>query len=699
MKNRILDNIQTENTWLDVETVAKLKGISKRGVRLAINNDEHKVENTRGGKTYKIRLSSLEEELQIKYIQEYYNDFKADGNEIIELNNLKIKQEKLISEVQKKQALAKYDIIKLWLDFRKSLKADKKKNIIDPSFKNVRSDKQFEILFNTGTLYPELFNTVGKISVGSLYRWHRLLGYNGDWTCLVGQYKYSTRKEYKTTLNEEQIKIFIQILLSPSAFSIGKSISLTKHILKERGYEILPKDVTFRRYAKWYKANNLDKWTLARDGMKALKDKVEPYIVRDVSMLEVGQVLIADGHTLNFQVINPFTGRPSRATLIGFLDWKSGGLVGYDIMLEENTQNIANALRNAILNMDKVPEYVYQDNGRAFKSKFFNGDSKFEELGFTGVYKKLGITPVYATPYNARAKVIERFFLDFQESFEKLMPSYIGTSIDNKPAYMNRNEKLHKQIHSQKANFVPTIEQALILIKEWLKFKHSQPCPNNRSKTIAQMLATIQKQNIDESQLDDLMMDTVVKHIGRNGIRFLKADYFNDALYGIRGKCVVKYNLNDLSYIKIYSMKGEFLCRADRVTATHPLAHLLGDVKDIEDYKQKIRKQKQLQNKTIKAVKEHFSLEDIDLIKSKLIDAEISKEELIIEQPAIEKQEVKKEKTKQPENYVQNRKRPIFKDNYERYEWHMKNGCIGNEDRQWLSEYIRSEEFKIIYEK
>ena len=60
---------------------------------------------------------------------------------------------------------------------------------------------------------------------------------------------------------------------------------------------------------------------------------------------------------------------------------------------------------------------------------------------------------------------------------------------------------------------------------------------------------------------------------------------------------------------------------------------------------------------------------------------------------------VQDEKTKQPENYVQNRKRPIFKDNYERYEWHMKNGCIGNEDRQWLSEYIRSEEFKIIYEK
>ena len=123
----------------------------------------------------------------------------------------------------------------------------------------------------------------------------------------------------------------------------------------------------------------------------------------------------------------------------------------------------------------------------------------------------------------------------------------------------------------------------------------------------------------------------------------------------------------------------------------------MGEIKDIEDYKQKIRKQKQLQNKTLKAVKQHFSLEDIDLIKSKLIEAEINAEEI----PVIGKQEIKKEKVKvkEPENYVQNRKRPIFKDNYERYEWHMKNGCIGIEDRQWLSEYIRSEEFKIIYEK
>ena len=682
--------------WIDVETVARLKGITKRGVRLSLKNNkyEYRVENIRGGKSYKIKLSTLEEDYQNKYIQEYCNNLGKINNEIIELNNIEIKQEKLIPEKQKKIALAKYDIVRSWVDFRCNEKRRKKNNEFKINDKQ-SLDAKFVQLYNTGLLHEEIFKCIGEISIGSLYRWRRILGCDNTWTALVGQYNYSTRTEYKTSLNEEQIKIFLKILLSPNQFSIGKAISLTTHILQEKGVENIPNSITFRRYANWYKANNFDKWTLARDGMKALKDRVEPYISRDISVLNVGQVLVADGHTLNFQVINPFTGKPCRATLIGFLDWKSGGLVGYDIMLEECTQSIASALRNAILNMGKIPEFVYQDNGRAFKSRFFNGDKNFNELGFTGIYEKLGIKPIYATPYNAKAKVIERFFLEFQESFEKLMPSYIGTSIEHKPAYLNRNEKLHKQIHEQKAGFVPTIEQALVLIREWIKFKHSQSCPNDESKTIQEMLDTIQPQKINEDELDDLMMAQEIKTISRNGIRFLKSDYFNDALYGIREKAIIKYNLNDLSYIKVYTIKGEFLCRANKVTSTHPLAYQMGDIKDIEDYKYKITKQKQLRSKTIKAIKEHFSLEDIDLIKSKLIEAEV------VETPAIEfKENIATEVPKQEEieNYVQNRKRPLFKENYERYEWHMKYGCIGTEDRQWLSNYIKSEEYRTIYE-
>lgn len=680
-----INNINTENTWLDVETVAKLKNISKRGIRLSLNQDkyEYKVEKVRGGKTYKIKLSSLEEEYQIKYIKEYYNDLTYVDGEIIELQNLNIKQEKLISQVQKQRALAKYDIVMCWLEFRRSYKKNK--------IENANSDKKFVELYNTGILHENIFKTLGKISFGSLYRWRSLIKFNDDWTALVGQYKYSTSKEYNTSLNEEQVKIFLKILLSPNSFSIGKSISLTKHILTERGYEILPKDVTFRRYAEWFRDANYDKWILAREGQKALKDKVEPYIVRNASLLKTGQVLIADGHTLNFQVINPFTGRPCRATLLGFLDWKSGGLVGYDIMLEECTQNIASALRNAILNLDHVPDFVYQDNGRAFKSKFFNGDKKFEELGFTGIYQKLGIKPVYAVPYNARAKVIERFFLDFQEGFEKLMPSYIGTSIENKPAYMKRNEKLHRALH-EKNHFIPTIEQAMALINEWLKYKHAQPCTNAEGKTIQEVINDVEKQNINEKDLDDLMLAQEVKHIGRNGIRFLKADYFDEALYGIKGQSIIKYSLFDLSSIKVYSIKGEFICRANRVTETHPLAYHMGDIKDIEDYKHKVERQQKLRRKTIKAVKEHFNLDDIDIFEKELVNKMLVKNNLNLpKKVATETKFIPKVKT----SIVA---RPIFKSNFERYDWHMKHGCISQEDRTWLANYIKSEEYKEIYE-
>lgn len=139
-------------------------------------------------------------------------------------------------------------------------------------------------------------------------------------------------------------------------------------------------------------------------------------------------------------------------------------------MLEENTQCIASALRNAIINLNMIPKIVYQDNGRAFRAKYFTDDKGFGELGFYGLYAKLGIETVFARAYNARSKVIERFFKEFQEGFEKLMPSYVGSSIINKPAYLKRNENFHKNLHQ---DYVPTIEKTVKIIDMWLKFKNS----------------------------------------------------------------------------------------------------------------------------------------------------------------------------------------------------------------------------------
>ena len=555
----------------------------------------------------------------------------------------------------KQIALARLDVVHKWLEFRKK------------SQNKLQADYDFVKLHNTSNTH--LLEVLGKISRGSLHRWYAMLNGTEDYTKLLPQYKYSTVREYRTVLNDEEIKIFMGLLLHPNRISIGKAIALTKYRLKEQGQDFIPADITFRRYAKWFKDNNYDKWILARDGEKALSDKVEPYIKRDANLLEVGDILVADGHKLTFQVINPFTGKPCRATLVGFLDWKSTALVGYEIMLEENTQCIASALRNSIINLDMIPKVVYQDNGRAFRAKYFTDDKGFTELGFQGLYSKLGVETVFARPYNARAKVIERFFKEFQEGFEKLLPSYIGSSINNKPAYMMRNEKLHKSWH---AYYVPTIEETIKMIDMWLNFKNSQPCPNTPDKTIAEVLEERKRQNIDINTLDNLMLATEVKTIQRNGIRFLNCDYFDERLYGFKSKVLIKYNLFDLTNIKVYTPKGEYLCTAERVTETHPMAKLLGDVKDYEDYKQKIVRQRQLKKKTVESVKKYLETEDIKLLETQ------------IEKPTVQCA------FKSCSNGVYK----SFKNNANKYEYLVKNDPYNS----WITEFKQTKEYKLLYE-
>lgn len=583
---------------------------------------------------------------------------------------------KFIPEKSKKIALARLDIVYQWLDFRKK------------STNKLQADYDFVNLQNTSNSH--LFKIIGKISRGSLHRWYTMLGCTEDYTKLLPQYKYSKIDEYRTSLTDEEIKIFMSLLLHPNRLCIGKAIALTKYKLKEQGQSFIPADITFRRYAKWFKDNNYDKWVLARDGEKTLSDKVEPYIKRDASLLEVGDILVADGHKLAFNVINPFTGKPTRATLVGFLDWKSTALVGYEIMLEEHTQCVASALRNAIINLDMVPKIIYQDNGRAFRAKYFTNDNGFNELGFQGLYSKLGIETVFARPYNAKVKVIERFFKEFQEGFEKLMPSYVGSNIANKLAYLMRNEKLHSAWHN---GYIPTIEETIKMIDMWLNFKNSQTCPNAPNKTIAEVLEDRKRQNINPDILNDLMLATEVKTIQRNGVRFLGCDYFHERLYGFKSKVLIKYNLFDLTEIKVFTPKGEYLCTAERVTETHPMAKLLGDVKDYEDYKQKIVRQKQLKKKTVNAVKNYFSTEEIKYLETKM-DEEIS--------PSV--QTAFKESSKpvlNTNNFDTNTKdknhlplQTIFKNNSQKYEYLIKH----DPNKPWIAEFKQTKEYRLLYE-
>lgn len=655
--------------YIDIKRIAEMKGLkSTRSIRIAIQKGKYIAREVKvnGGTSYEILYSSLEPELQ-----ERIEDEEIKSTALIPIDN-KIN---FVSENAKLNALARVDIVTALFNLRTKYSTKKE------------ADEVFLDLYNSGLYLPQIFKFVGTISIGTLHRWVKAYENYGT-EGLLPQRKTNQLVEYNSKLNDEMKKVFLTYLLHPNKFSIGKAINLTKHVLEKRGCENIPCNLTFRRFAEHFKKQNYSKWILMREGEKAYHDKVEPYIERDISKLEVGEVLIADGHVLNFQVINPFTGRPTRATLVGFLDWKSTALVGYEIMMSENTQCIASALRNSILNLDVIPKVVYQDNGKAFKAKYFQ-HIDFDEAGFNGVYASLGIKLVFARPYNARAKVIERFFKEFQEEFEKMMISYCGSSIENKPAWMKRGEKLHKELHRKMTkNYIPTVQEVIKYIDCWIDYHNSKICPNDKNKTIKEMLQQVQKQEIDKNILNDLMMKTEVRTINRGELTFLGLHFRNDFLIDLREKVFIRYSLFDLSKVYVYTVKGEFLCTARQVKKVHPMANYLGSVKDMEEFKQQIQKQKRQFNKAKKEFLKYFPAKTTDVL-------EIEPEEKVIEIEKYEQEKILHEH-KQTERETQ-MNIPIFLSNYEKYEWLMQHGCTNQVQRKWLADYIKSDEYINLY--
>ena len=677
--------------YIDIKRIAEAKGLkSTRSIRIAIQKGKYIAREVKvnGGTSYEVLYSSLESEIQEKLENE-----GIKSTALIPVEN----KVNFISENAKLNALARVDIVTALFNLRTKYQTKKE------------ADEIFLDLYNSGMYLPQIYKFVGSISIGTLHRWVKTYESYGT-SGLLTQRKTSQQNEYNTILNNEMKQIFLKYLLHPNQFSIGKAINLTKHVLEKRGYEDLPCNLTFRRFAEHFKKTNYSKWVLMREGEKAYHDKVESYIERDISKLGVGDVLIADGHVLNFQVINPFTGKPTRATLVGFLDWKSTALVGYEIMMTENTQCIASALRNSILNLGLIPKVVYQDNGKAFKAKYFQ-HTDFDEAGFNGVYSNLGIKSVFAKPYNARAKVIERFFLEFQEEFEKMMPSYIGTSIEDKPAWLKRGEKLHKQMHQKTTkNYIPTVQDVIKYIDCWIKYHNSKPCPNDSSKSIQEVLNGVQRQDIDKNILNDLMMKTETRTINKHGITFLGLHYRSEVLLDLRESVFIRYSLFDLSKIYVYSMKGEFLCVARQEEKIHPMANHLGTVKDMEEFKQRIQKQKRQFNKAKKEFLKYYPTEDAEVLKIEGVNEEKMKsvQELSVVKPKRERKRRRAEGesdsdtrlTRAPKRQTpreQQINRPFFNSDYEKFEWLMSNGTTNQEDRKWLVNYMKSDEYINLY--
>ena len=245
------------NEYVTIKEIAQAKGLkSTRSIRMEINKPESKYISrevkVNGGISYEILFSSLEPELQQKL-----RDCETKSTAIVPLNY----KPPIITDKARQTANHRMNIVKAALEHRNKY----------PSIKE--ADAEF----------------LGSISIGTLRRYIQAYKKTGNAESLIPQYKITKQGEYNSILDDNMKKVLLALLLHQNKFGYNTAIRLAKQVLIKKGYDedALPSNITFKRFAEHFRRNHYAEWVLRREGMKAYHDKVEPYIERDISKIEV----------------------------------------------------------------------------------------------------------------------------------------------------------------------------------------------------------------------------------------------------------------------------------------------------------------------------------------------------------------------------------------------------------------------------
>ncbi len=472
-------------------------------------------------------------------------------------------------------------------------------------------DQAWLAAYNAGPSHPAEFKVLGRINRATLFRWEKKLAEaDGDWRVLCDHRGWAPAEHLEGKLDPQAQEVFLGLYLTPQRLSARHAYRAMCTILTQRNLAI-PSQSTVYRFVRRYAQENADHVTLMREGEKALADKIGPYIDRDDKLLEVGDVLFADGHRFNFDSIHPFTGRPVRLILIVWQDWASRMPVGWEVMPEENTVAIAAALKMAIRNLGRYPKVAYIDNGRAFRGAYFSHVSpEAMERQTLGLFHRLGIAVQYSRPYQARTKIVERFFETFNEQCQRLLPSYRGASIGDKPAYLLRNEKFHQARHEATPL---SVAQTLEVFREYVGWYCQQPHEGLGGRLPGEVFAAGRGPGVNLEELNTEFMWRREVRPRRCRVRLAGIDFESDALYGLDKPLVAHFAWNDLSQIHLYERDGarRYLGAARPVEALHPVARHLGGELDLLKVKEANQRQARLKKRTLQLARETGSSREL----------------------------------------------------------------------------------------
>lgn len=403
-----------------------------------------------------------------------------------------------------------------------------------------------------------------KLTYSSLYR-HQKARLCENWDGLVDS--RGKWRSGQSSIPEEAWQVFLSFWLDQRRFSAAKCYEYTRMYLQMNGDTTpLPSISSFHRRIQSDVSEAVQ--ILGRYGQKVYDDRCGPYIQRVYDDLNSNDWWVADNHT--FDIISRDGETLHRLYLTAFMDVRSGIFTGLYITDKPCSQATLLALRDGIRKYG-IPNYIYVDNGREFLTRDVGGlghrqkASTRNEFQPPPVFERLGITMVNALPRNARAKIIERAFLNFKNGVSKLFPTYTGGNVLEKPS--NLKDALRNGHIPEDSD----LRQAVIDILEG--YFNYQPYAGAVASDRGKLRQQVYNDHLLEQRLAGdaelnlmLMRSGRAQKVGRCGVTLRvsgkRIDYWTpEFVTEMVGKQVYyRYDPDDLRTVRVYDLNDRFLC-------------------------------------------------------------------------------------------------------------------------------------------
>jgi putative transposase len=409
------DNV-TYEVWLSASEVADLTGVPFRTIHQWISCGRlvYKIESGRpgrGGKQYRIALSCLDRDAQLRWHQLHPESAPAatvpPADAALQL--IRIRDRYGDDELEK--AVARAEAVRTSVSLRGHERSQ----------------------------YMEYIAAQLGVSPRTAYRLSAEYKKEGLVAMIDGTKMREGTGYGSKILPEEAMKFIQGLYLQPHKPTGLKCYRTYQEIAKAKGWPV-PSKATFYRILSDLPRTVV---VMGREGERRWEHTQMPKGKRTKKGMFRNQVWVGDHHQLDFWC--EYNGRPVRAWLTAFWDFATNCFVGTAFSIHPSSGSIAAAMASAIFPKDGLPfvglpQTIYIDNGKDYRSARISGQSrKFKAPDYDPAVKGfcdiMEIEATYCRVMSPWSKPVERAF-GLVKDWSREQCAYCGASPEDRPEHV-----------------------------------------------------------------------------------------------------------------------------------------------------------------------------------------------------------------------------------------------------------------------